>query len=155
MKQFLFILIVLSLFSCIKENKKDSDNYPLESNSDSKLINIDDETPSFVDAQGKKDWLLTRLNEPQTSTKELFDVYGVDGFGELKSKEEYWKDPKTREKFVNEYGSQARGYFDDMYDEYKNEFTDFKNGIVKRAPTGYELIKDDVSKLRSSLKLRY
>lgn len=104
---------------------------------------------------GTEDWFLTRLNEPHISTKELFDVYGVDGFKGFKDKEEYWKDPKIREMFVNEYGSQAKNYFDDAYDDSKKEFSAFQMGVYQRAQTGYELIRDDVTALRSNLVMRF
>jgi hypothetical protein len=43
----------------------------------------------------------------------------LTGFGEFKSKEDYWKDSKVQKQFSNSYGSEAKMRFDQAYDNSK------------------------------------
>lgn len=163
MKRILFLLLLLSLICCKKEIEPDSDTLnssisdldTIQPNAENATIGEDstiDEVSSYNIAARKEDWFLTRVLQSHLSTKTLFDLYGVDGFSEFKSKEDYWNDENVNAKFGADYGSEARMRFDEKYDSYSKEFDDFKLGIYKSSPTGYELIKDDLSHLRMSLE---
>jgi hypothetical protein len=149
--------MLISLISCKKEIEPDSDTFNSTiSDVDTTQPNAENATIGEVpiyDPQAKEDWFLTRVLQPHVSTKNLFDLYGFDGFSEFKSKEDYWKDENVHAKFGADYGSEARMRFDERYDLYKKEFDDFKLGIYKRSPTGHELIKNDLSNLRMSVDL--
>lgn len=156
MKHFLFLFILMSLFSCKKEIEPNTDSF------DSSISNLDTIVPtaeedtiyevsSYEDIYKKEDWFLTRALQPHVSTKNLFDLYGVQGFSEFKSKEDYWKDENVRAKFGEEYGSEASMRFDEKYEEYKKEFSDFKLGIYQRSPTGSELLRNNLDMLRATV----
>ena len=111
--------------------------------------------PTVTSSAPKEDWFLTRVKDPYLSTKDLFDVYGVDGFNTFKSKEEYWKNKTVQKIFTDNHGSEARLMFDEAYDNAKKEFSKFQLGQYQRAQTGYELLRDDISSSRAEVTLRF
>jgi hypothetical protein len=78
------------------------------------------------------------------STKNLFDVYGVDGFTEFKSKEEYWKDSKVQKQFSILMGLRLKCVSIKRMTTLKKEFANFQLGQYQRSQTGHELIRDDL-----------
>jgi hypothetical protein len=103
----------------------------------------------------KEDWFLTRVTAPNTSTENLFKVYGVDGFADFKSKEDYWKDTKIQKQFSASYGSEAKMRFEMAYDNSKKEYADFQLGHYQRSQTGSELLRDNLSALRADVTTRF
>lgn len=153
MKNILFLLILILIISCKKEieHTTDSSDYFI-SNLDTIEPTVDeasvDEVTSYESIFKKEDWFLIRINSPSTSTENLFNMYGIDGFDELKSKDEYWRDNDVQAIFNAEYGSEARRRFEDKYDLYNNEFIEFKSGIYQRSLTGSELLRNNDDQLR-------
>jgi hypothetical protein len=111
----------------------------------------DDGTPD----EHKRDWVETRLLSPHISVENLFEVYGTEGFNKFKSREDYWKNTDIKGMFVDQYGYDAKFQFDQLYDNYKTEFAQFELGNFMRSKSGYELVRDDLSDLRATAKLRY
>lgn len=153
MKNTLFLLILMSLISCKKEIEHNTDS------SDYSISNLDtieptveeatvEEVSSYESIFKKEDWFLTRITSPSTSTENLFKTYGSEGFDELKSKHEYWRDNEVQAIFNAEYGSEARMRFEEKYDLYKDEFSEFKRGVYQRSPTGSELLRNNLDHLR-------
>lgn len=96
MKRILYLLMLIYLLFCKKEIKPDSDfNYPISNletsqpNAENAIVGedatIDDVSTSNMVARNE-DWFLTKVLKPHTSTKNLFDLYGVDSFSEFRSK---------------------------------------------------------------------
>lgn len=112
-------------------------------------------TPSDDSIAPKEDWFLIRVETPGVSTKDLFHIYGADGFGDFKSKEDYWKSSKVQKIFTDTYGSEAKLRFDIAYDDSKKEFSNFQLGQYQRSQTGYELLRDDLSALRTDVTMRF
>lgn len=113
---------------------------------------------SLADKAGvnaKEDWFLTRVKAPDTSTENLFKVYGADGFAEFKTKEEYWKSTEVQKAFANNYGSEAKMRFDEAYDNSKKEYANFQLGNYQRSQTGSELLRDNLSALRMDVTTRF
>jgi len=104
----------------------------------------------------KQDYFETRIKKPGVTTENLFDLYGPNNFNEeFKSKEDYWKDEDIQSKFVSSFGTQAKLKFDEVYNNTVKEFSAFKLGKYQKAQTGYELIRDDLSSLRSNIIMRH
>lgn len=113
---------------------------------------------SLADKAGvnaKEDWFLTRVKAPDTSTENLFNIYGADGFTAFKPKEEYWKSAEVQKVFSDTYGSEAKRRFDDAYDNSKKEFANFQLGNYQRSQTGSELLRDNANALRMDVTTRF
>lgn len=113
---------------------------------------------SLADKAGvnaKEDWFLTRVTAPNTSTENLFKVYGLDGFSDFKSKEDYWKDAKVQKQFSASFGSEAKMRFEQAYDNSKKEYASFQLGHYQRSQTGSELLRDNLSALRADVTTRF
>lgn len=111
----------------------------------------------FVDggAREKQDYFETRINQPGVSTENLFHLHGAESFNNFKSKDDYWDNEAIQNKFVEAFGTDARYKFDEAYDNSKQEFSNFKMGKFQSSKSGYELIRDDLSDLRSTVRLRH
>lgn len=103
----------------------------------------------------KEDWFLTRVKAPDLSTKNLFELYGKEGFAEFKNKEDYWNNKKVQDIFSNTYGSEAKMRFDEAYDNSKKEYAKFQLGEYQRSQTGHELLRDDLSAMRFDATMRF
>lgn len=103
----------------------------------------------------EEDWLLERLEHPTISTKDLSSIYGIDGFDQLKSEEDYWKDPKVRDKFTKMHGVLARMRFEDYYDNIKKEYSLYKLDIHQNSKTASELFLDTKDRFRTDVTERF
>lgn len=96
MKSILHLLMLISLTSCKNEIKPDSNfNYSISNldtiqRSSKNAIIGEDATIEQVSrsdlAARNEDWFLIKVLKTHTSTKNLFDLYGVDSFSEFRSK---------------------------------------------------------------------
>lgn len=96
MKSILDFLMLVSLTSSKKEIKPDSDfNYPisnlyaLQLNAENAIVGEDaaiNEVSRSAVAARNEDWFLIRVLKPHLSTRNVFNLYDIDGFNEFRSK---------------------------------------------------------------------
>lgn len=109
-----------------------------------------------VDDGGKLDWFYTRLQYPSESTKNLAITLGNKSFDKLKTADEYWDDPKVKEKFTAMYGEfGAKVRFDQFYDIALQDFSQFQLGKHRRSQTATELYIKDTDRLRTDITRRF
>lgn len=110
---------------------------------------------SNIPEEDRLDWIETRLLKPQISVDNLFEIYGAGGFTNFKSKDDYWKNSDIKSVFVDQYGYDAKFQFDDAYNNFKKEFSQYKLGNFMKSKNGYELLRDDLTDLRANASVRF
>lgn len=108
-----------------------------------------------LDPPVKADWFEVTMANPGVSTDMLMQLYGADGFNELKPREEYWKNEKLRKDFTSSYGFFAQDKFNDLYDNKKKQYAAYKLGQFTKSQTGFELIRDSEAGLRADVSVRF
>lgn len=117
-------------------------------------VNVSDDYKELDDDEQKPDWVLTKLSTPY-DTKELMSLYGAEGFTDLKSLDEYWEDPELKKRFVDKFGFSAKKEFNTVYNNLKQEFSNYQLNRFSRGVTAYELAKDDLTKLAMGTTYEY
>lgn len=117
---------------------------------------VTDPDPSELSRKEESnDYFETRLDSPQISTENLFEVYGPKSFSKFKSADDYWNTDYIQKKFTDTYGVEGRYQFEKAYNNSKKEFSNFKLGNYKRSMSGYDFISNDFSDLTSTISTRY
>jgi len=107
------------------------------------------------DPTKKVDWLKERMLNPDISTHDLSNYYGVDAFDQLKSSDDYWDDEGIRDKFSEAFGVNARIEFNKFYDNTKKEYSLFKLDVHQNSKTASEVFLSTKDRYRTDISERF
>lgn len=102
----------------------------------------------------KEDWFETRINAPKVEVSFLTNLYGKDGFKDMKSKEDYWEDQKIQKIFEDKYGPLAELEFDKAYEASQLELSAARMGAFKASKNILDIARENSSYLASGVALR-
>ena len=123
---------------------------------DQKTFNTEqDKSKAGSEDDFREDYMMKRLMSPNTDTETLMEIYGVNGFTDFKTREDYWADKAVQKSFVDAYGLDGKLRFDERYSAYKREFSEFQLGNFQKSSTAFELQRDTFAQLRSGVSVRY
>jgi len=99
---------------------------------DQKTFNTEqDKSKAGSEDDFREDYMMKRLMSPNTDTETLMEIYGVNGFTDFKTREDYWADKAVQKSFVDAYGLDGKLRFDERYSAYKGEISEFQLGYFQ------------------------